>query len=334
MLRNQKIWVLADDRSGNRAQIIGLAQNFSHDFKIKEIQYNCFIKIPNFLKFGFLIGISKKTKKTLFSDKKIPNIIISAGRRSSILSAYLKKKFPNIYNIHLMNPNLSFDKFNQIILPKHDKIKKDYPNVSYINGALNKINQNLICQYFSKHQKFFTHFSQPFISVLIGGNTKEKIFSQEKMKEFLDLCHKVSKKYHYPILFLDSRRTNSKMHKILEEFIAKNSQHQIYHHYQNHSHEIYLASLYMTKIIITTGDSISMCSESCSSGKYVFIYSDNDFCAKKHLRFHDFLFKENYAQKLELDVKLVKNKKLNETTKLAKNIAIKYREPHNNLRNL
>jgi mitochondrial fission protein ELM1 len=320
MLKNQKIWVLVDDRAGNRAQIIGLAQNLSDDFEIKEIQYNNFIKIPNFLKFGFLIGISKETKKYLLKNKNIPDIIISAGRRSAILSSYLKKKFSNIYNIHLMSPDLSFDKFSQIILPNHDGIKKNHLNISYINGALHKINTETIKQNFVKHQKFFTQFSQPLISVLIGGNSKNKNFSAEKMQELLILCQNISHKYGYPILFFNSRRTNREMSKVLENFLTENQNHQLYHHKQKNSHEIYLASLYTSKIIITTGDSISMCSESCASGKYIFIYSDSEFCSKKHLKFHNCLFQQNYAQKLSCDVKLIKNKKLNETVVVAQKI--------------
>jgi len=322
-----KIWVLADNRAGNRSQIIGLAQKISKNFEIKTIKYNYFIKIPNFLKFGFLIGITKETKKDILSNKDIPNIIISAGRRSAILSAYLKKKFPNIYNIHLMNPNLSFAKFDHIILPNHDNnVKQNHTNISYINGALSLVNKQSNEQYYQKHHKFFAKFSKPVISVLIGGDSKNKVFSQKDIEKFLKLCQNISQKYNCQMLFLNSRRTNKKINNFLKNFLEENFEHNVCHYQDINSHEIYLASLYKAKIIIVTGDSISMCSEICLSGKYILIYGNKDFCSKKHLRFSDFLFKNNHAQKLSSTIKLIKNKKLNEidmvTQKIIKDIKI------------
>ena len=42
------IWLLLDDRSGNREQCLGVGEALGYTFEKKEIRYNYFARIPNF----------------------------------------------------------------------------------------------------------------------------------------------------------------------------------------------------------------------------------------------------------------------------------------------
>ncbi len=53
--------------------------------------------------------------------------------------------------------------------------------------------------------------------------------------------------------------------------------------------------------IVVTGDSVSMASEACGTGKPVFIFSGENWLKEKHARFIYSLFEHDYACPLEED---------------------------------
>ena len=82
----------------------------------------------------------------------------------------------------------------------------------------------------------------------------------------------------------------------------------------------YLASLGYGDFFIAMGDSVSMISECASTGKPLYIFDEKNISTKKHRRFHQNLFDDNYARKLESGVNILdnfSNKKLQETQRVA-----------------
>ena len=51
--------------------------------------------------------------------------------------------------------------------------------------------------------------------------------------------------------------------------------------------------------IVVTGDSMSMCSEACAAGVPVYIFAPKGTMGKKHVLFHQQLYKSGYATPLE-----------------------------------
>ena len=44
------VWILADDRAGNVSQLLGIAEALELPFERKDIRYDAWIKLPNFLR--------------------------------------------------------------------------------------------------------------------------------------------------------------------------------------------------------------------------------------------------------------------------------------------
>ena len=53
-------------------------------------------------------------------------------------------------------------------------------------------------------------------------------------------------------------------------------------------------------LVVVTGDSVSICSEVCSTGKPLLIYAPKDITQKKHDIFHKLLIKKGIAKYLSL----------------------------------
>ena len=289
------IWVLTDDRVGSNNQSIALAEKLSNNFIVKNIKYNFLIKIPNIIRQSTLIGVNKKKSDDI--NNNFPDIIISAGRRLSSVALNIKKKSnKKIFLINILNPNLNFKKFDLVILPKHDNFNiKKYNNIIEINGSLTKINKELLKNDIKKWTPFFSKYKKPFISFLIGGDTKNYKFDNEKFENIIKHISKLINNINGTLLLNTSRRTNNECLSILKKYVTCDN------YFYNWNEKLgndspYFSFLDLSDYIIVTADSMSMISDACSTGKPVYVYIPTNKISKKHLNFVNIMKKENYIK--------------------------------------
>jgi mitochondrial fission protein ELM1 len=72
--------------------------------------------------------------------------------------------------------------------------------------------------------------------------------------------------------------------------------------------------------IVVTGDSISMCSEACTTGKPTYIYAPDNYLSKKHQIFVDQLFKSKRAHPLSSHADSTEYTPLNDASHVAEKI--------------
>ena len=140
-----KVLVLTDLKIGSSKQAIALGNELSDKVMVYEVKYNCFIKIPNIIRFGLWgVDIDKHQLAELISFN--PDVIVFSGRRLSNLALYLKRKLsikPKL--ITITNPEVNFKEFYKVILPYHDKeIEDRYSNILRIEGSLCKFDKEFM----------------------------------------------------------------------------------------------------------------------------------------------------------------------------------------------
>ena len=322
------IWVLNDYRPGNYSQSLGLAESLKEEFLplkteivTKKITYNSLAKLPNFLKISGLHSIDRESKSSLLKQKKKPDIIISAGRKSAPILAYLKKKY-SAFAVQIMNPNFNFNKFDLVILPTHDKEIKA-TNVVRILGALTRIKEDLLQTEYQKFADIFEKIKKPKIAFLVGGSTKKKKFSANLAKNLAKKVSQIAENLKAHLFILDSRRTGAEISQIIDQNLSGNFEKTFFKWQDCKENNPYFAVLQAADLIIATGDSISMCCEICSLGKKVYIFDSPEICSEKHQKFLENLFEARFAEKLDgkLDDKTLEfndSKKLSETNRIAK----------------
>ena len=69
-----------------------------------------------------------------------------------------------------------------------------------------------------------------------------------------------------------------------------------FHNWHQSGSDYYLQTLALANFLVITGDSVSMISESLSTGKPVYIFSHPQIITSKHNLFHQQLQQENLAQ--------------------------------------
>jgi len=258
-----------------RSQIEGLAKiigaaHINFDLKIKPF----FSKLP-----VQLIPTCELAYQNL-SEINISNntIVISCGKKSVKASIYLKKKFKKkVFNIHIQDPKSQRSKFDLIICPEHDKLNS--PNSISTQLALHNIEFNKLLK------------NQDTINFIIGGKNKYFNFHNETQLKIINEITLLAK--NYKVNVIPSRRTPSELiNKIIE---IKNNNLFIFE--ELFSPKKYGDLLSSGSIQIVTWDSISMISESISSGigTYIYKFEENKLPERYNL-FLQSLINNNYAK--------------------------------------
>ena len=318
-----KIWVLVDDRMGNANQAIELAETIGQSFEVKKIEYNSFARLPSYLLGIFPIHIKKSVLAKL-ETQELPDVIISAGRRVAALALYLKKRGQTqkkIKIIQIMRPYVDSNEFDLIILPQHDNFNYTLSNVLRVIGGLTNVQE--------KNRKSQVEFETIYpqinncIAVVIGGSSKGYKMTLENARLLIATIANISDNHSLPLFITFSRRTPPEVKLLIEnEVLLPN----IVIDPSKSNYNPYPTLLGKAEYIITTSDSISMCSEAVGTGKPVYVFCPKNFGLKKHKFFLQQLVDLGLARVLDPSSSILKKytyQPLNEIKRVAKIIQTK-----------
>ena len=315
-----EIWILADDRPGTVSQAIGLAQAMGVEYKTIQLKYSFWARLPNFFLSESLLRISAENSEQFKNANYLPSHVISAGRRSAPIAVYLKEKSQNRSKIiQIMNPNMDFKKFDFVVLPKHDEVKEaGVPNLITTIGALTKVTDKIIASEREKFSEIFNDIKGVKIALLVGGSSNKTKFTADSAITLAQTASAITNKMNATLLILNSRRTGDELtHEIKSNLKCS---FKFFDWLEMKDKNPYLAILGDADFFIITGDSVSMISECCSTGKPVYIFDEKEISSKKHRKFHRDLFAGNYARELLGGEKELENfvpQKLWETKRVA-----------------
>lgn len=312
---NAEIWLLVDNRAGTKVQALALAEAMKLGYEIKNINYNIFARLPNILLMLHPIHIKREFFASL-NLTRLPKIIISAGRRTAPLALYLKKKSANkLHVIQIMRPDCYYAKFDFIVIPQHDNIRQESANIIRIIGSLNNVKAKIA----TDSKELYNHYPEikQFIAVMVGGNSKNYQFNNNDAILLSSLLAKISRDHSLPLFISFSRRTSWQVKEIIRaNFTLPN----IVYDPEEGQFNPYYAMLGCADYIISTADSISMCSEVASSGKPLYIFLPDNFQSQKHRAFIEQLINLGIARKFDSSIKRLEDysyKPLDEVEKIS-----------------
>lgn len=288
------VWVIADDKAGHKNQAIGVAESLGYPFVVKNIKYNDKAKLPNVLKGRSLFGVDKEESDNI--EPPWPNIVIAAGRKTAPIAKYIKSaSVNNTYTVQLMWSGYQSNSIDIIAVPEHDK--RTGQNIIQTLGSPHRITDDFLQQEGLIWEKTLGELSHPVVSLLVGGNAGKKQFTSKHASQLGFYISELVENMKGMLFVTTSRRTPEHVVKSLKRNIkCKN----YFYEVEKQKANPYYAFLFFSDAIVVTGDSISMCSEACASGKPVFIYAPNDMIPKKHQEMHKSLYRTSYARPFEL----------------------------------
>lgn len=286
------------------------------------------------------MGINKDLSDNIETD--LPDVVVLAGRRLSSVALNIKKRNNNrTFIINILNPNLPFNKFDLILLPRHDNVSPkllNYGNIIETNGSINRINSIRIKEESEKWSGFFENYNKPLISLIVGGDTKNYKFNPREFGEMISNLSNITNRLNGTLLITTSRRTSNECLMQLRQKIDCD-----YYLYdwkwendpknllRNNLGNPYYAFLGLSDFLIVTGDSMSMISEACSTGKPTYVYMPKDSLGKKHLRFCQDMLKDNYIKEFNKNTTELKEYKYTPLDELNRVVNLIYKKIEENI---
>lgn len=293
------IWALFDNRMGSVGQAKGVLQALDGNYTIveKNINYNCLSALPNCLKGASLIGLTSDSKKDLSAP--FPEVVLSISRRTTPAARWIKKKSGGQTKIiQLMYPgHCGLQDLDLVILPKHDRLHKTAGQAEYITGCPHRVTPQTLEEAAIRWEKKFSEFPRPWTTVIIGGAIKGKPFSRDNAKKLGEEIKKLIEQTGGSLLITSSRRTGAEAEAVIKEQITGIPAFTYW--WGEKKDNPLMGFLALGDRIIVTGDSVSMCCESCGSGKPVLVFCGEKWLTPKHHRFVQSLYAGNYATALE-----------------------------------
>ena len=292
------IWAILDNRRGSVGQAMGVLGLLSDEFQVieKNIEYTKLSGLPNWLRGRSLIGLTEESKRIISAP--FPDMVLSISRRTAPVARYIKKLSPQTKLIQLMHPgNAGLNEFDLVIVPEHDKGKKQTENVHYIVGCPHRVNEQYLKQAHDKWEYKFAHLPRPFTAVIVGGAIKKKPFTAENALALGKAIRELKQKIGGSILITTSRRTGQEAQDIIMKEIKGIPQYAYL--WGDITENPYSGFLACSDNIVVTADSVSMCCEATGTGKPIYLFTGKNWLTPKHQRFAKSLTETKCAVLLE-----------------------------------
>mgnify|MGYP001298241909 CR=1 FL=1 len=305
----KEVLVITDDKKSSINQCLALINSLKKKKKLrfehKIINRKLIHEFPNIIIYYFLIF------KSFFKKKEIKktDCIISCGRISAPYSLILKKEL-KCKNIHILDPYFYKKRFDKIILPSHDNYKNlELKNVIQITGTLVK-KEKILKSKIDKFNKLITR--KKIITCFVGGDGRSSRFNKSDIINLINGINHI--KSNYDFVYCLSRRTTSNIKELILEKKKRN-------HFLFEYKEInpYWYLIERSSFFIVSQDSVSMISDSISTGKPVFIFKIK-FLKEKIKKFLNILFKKGIVKFFDGKISYYKYKPVNESLRVIKMI--------------
>lgn len=302
------VWVLSDDRPGNRHQALGVAQRLSADVTVKTLSFNWKVHLPNGLLGPTMNTLSEQSAATLTAP--LPKVMISVGRRAAPVAAYLKQEHPEVIAVHLMRPELPLERFDLVVVPDHDK-GLEGPNLLRITGSPNHLTPARLTESAEALRPQLGNLKPPYIGLVVGGKNKAGELTAAHAATIGNAVSKVAEALGGSLLVTTSRRTGYRQGEALVN--ALKAPHYTFL-WGNSGPNPYPGMLTLCDALIVTGDSTAMLSECCSVGKPVYVVDRIGSVGVKQKRLLKSLYEADHARPIsQIDVPFHSMTPLDET---------------------
>jgi mitochondrial fission protein ELM1 len=247
---------------------------------------------------GCLLCLKKTLDKAsrMSLMKENPDMIISAGSSLAPVN-YLLSRENTAKSVVLMRPGLmSVKRFSLVLIPKHDHPPKA-ANVLATEGALNLIDGEYLREQ-SRHLAQISQLNfQPsayYIGLLIGGDSRKFVLKKEEAREVIWQVKLAAESLDAGILVTTSRRTSKEVEAVVKEELCDCPRAKlVIIANEKNIPEAVGGILGLSRIVVSSAESISMICEAVASGKYTVVFN-SDGLSNKHKRFLNEFAKQKY----------------------------------------
>ncbi len=285
------VWLLVDDQAGNQSQCLGVGDALGMRCEIRNLEYTAAAALPNFIMGKTFGGLDANSRANLVPPW--PDVIIAAGRRCSPVARHIKDKSKgSTFLVQIMYPgDTGMDEFDLVCVPRHDAISGG-ANILQIVGAPHRVTPERLKSAKKDWQERLGALPGPRISLIVGGSTKRRTFTEQMARELGSAASKMAIQAGGSLMVTTSRRSGDTADSLIEEIEAPA---RIFK-WGAEGENPYLGYLAMADAVIVTGDSVSMCSEAAATVGPMWIYAPKKLTIHKHGILHQQLYDAGIAK--------------------------------------
>lgn len=263
--RTPRVWLLTGKRAGDRAQMVNLAEALGWPLEEKRLVHNWLGALPN-----IVMGESRRSldrERSAALTPPWPDLVIASGRPSAPVARWIRAR-SGARLVHVGRPWMPPALFDLVITTPQYALRPA-PNVLHNSLTLNRPAASDLADAASTWEPRFAELPRPWTAVLVGGNARPYLLDQESAKRLASEANRTAECSGGSLLVTSSPRTDPDRVRTLRAGISVPCH---FHGLDPGGDNPYLGYLALADDFIVTGDSASMLSEACASGRPVSIF--------------------------------------------------------------
>ena len=271
-------WIVTEGHAGSENQCIGLAEAMGVDYETKHVHPRApWTWLPVWAWPAPLAALSRDSDVLA---PPWPDLLIASGRRSIPYAWYVARRSGGrTYTVYIQNPRAGLGRFDAVITPAHDGVAG--ANVIVTKGAIHRVTPERIAEEASRLADRVAHLPRPLVTVLVGGSNKIYRMTENTVRELADRLKALAARDGVGLLVTPSRRTGAANIRTLRAALA-DAPAEVW---DLEGDNPYFGYLGLADHIVVTGDSVTMISEACATGKPVYVV-ELEGGSPKFRRFH------------------------------------------------
>lgn len=267
MAAERRVWVLAGEKPGDNAQLMSLAGALGWPFEVKQLRF----RAPR-SKLSALVGrerfpLDRAATSPLAAPW--PDIVIGCGQRSVSAALRIRRQAgPSTRLVWLGRPRLDLDRFDLVLTTPQYRVP-EHSNVLHLSLPLHRVDREAWDRAAAEWKTQFAVLPRPLIAVLVGGSAVPFVFDVPTARRLAGQANALARAEGGSLLVSTSRRTPAEAAHALCDALKVPAH--VHHWTPGGGPNPYLAYLALADAFIVTGDSASMLTEACSTGKRVWI---------------------------------------------------------------
>ena len=259
------IWLIDAYRVGERAQVRALVDALGWPCETKVLAYRKRVFLPHVLGQSTLRGLEPKSVAAL--SPPWPDLVVTCGVRNEPVCRWIRDQSDGKTRyVHVGRPWAPLDTFDLVIETPQYRIPA-CPNVLNNALCLNSVSPEILERERGVWQEKFAELPRPRFAVVVGGNSGPFTFGPKAATRLGREASQLAAAQGGSLLVTTSSRTSEAATKALQTALF--GPNYFYRWKDNDSANPYKGILSWADRFIVTGDSVSMLSEACATGKPV-----------------------------------------------------------------
>ena len=265
------IWLLDNGTAGFRAHTAGLTDALAR--RLPDLTR----EVPPLPPRTWLAGLAPRfaaarcdLKDMLRAANSAPDLVVASGR-ASVVPALACKRQLDACVVYIERPPVPPDCFDAVICAHHDHLSGD--QVLPITGAIGTVRPDLLQARSAAAKERFATIPAPRTALLLGGDNRAFSLTAELCRQLAKQLHRALAQRGGGLLVTASRRTDPAATRALTEALEQFGVPTFCYSGggDNPADNPYEDMLAAADEFMVTADSVNMLSETCATGKPVYI---------------------------------------------------------------